>query len=122
MLGPNHLDNYAWACPFCNAAKSDAVDHRLGRRRVRLFHPRRDLWPDHFVFFHDYLFVTGFTAVGRATEAALRFNDARLAGPLGTRHEHIVAGRHPPTWARDWLASGRRGAQPPARPTRRDLL
>lgn len=98
--GPDHLDNYAWARPFCNLAKGQQVSGRVGRRTDRLFDPRRDRWNEHFVFLHKYLFITGVSHIGRATESALRLNDSRLNGPLGTRHDTILAGRFPPTWAR----------------------
>ena len=107
--GPDHVENYAWACPFCNGAKHQKVGRRVRGRTVGLFNPRRDWWPDHFAFFHGYLFIAGFTEIGRATERTLGFNDARLGGPLGTRHDQIMSGRYPPVWARDWLVS-----QPPA--------
>ena len=98
--GPDHLDNYAWACPFCNLAKGRQVTGRVGRCTDRLFDPRSDRWDDHFVFLHTYLFITGVSRLGRATESTLRLNDSRLNGPLGTRHDMILAGRFPPTWAR----------------------
>jgi len=40
------------------------------------------------------------TDIGQATAATLGFNDARLEGPLGTRHEAILTGRYPPSWLR----------------------
>lgn len=104
--GPDHLDNYAWSCPFCNEAKAQQISHRSGRRAYRLFDPRRDRWSDHFVFVHNYLFIVGLPGIGQATEQALRFNDARFGGPLGTRHDAILVGHYPPAWARRWLVSG----------------
>lgn len=101
--GPDHLDNLAWSCVYCNSAKREQVAHRAGRRAYRLFDPRRDAWTDHFVLAHAYLFIVGPVGIGRATQAALRFNDARLDGPLGPRHQAIVDGRYPPPWARRWL-------------------
>jgi 5-methylcytosine-specific restriction endonuclease McrA len=62
--GPDHVDNFAWACPFCNAAKGQQVAHRTGRRTYRLSDPRRDRWPDHFVFVHTYLFIVGLPGIG----------------------------------------------------------
>jgi hypothetical protein len=99
--GPEHLDNFAWCCPFCNVAKGQQVAHRVGRRPFRLFDPRRDRWSEHFTYVHNYLFIVGLPVIGRATEQALRFNDPRLNGPLGARHDAILIGRYPPTWARD---------------------
>jgi hypothetical protein len=51
----------------------------------------------------SYLFIVGVTGIGRATADALGFNDARPDGPLGARHEAILAGHYPPDWARPWL-------------------
>ena len=75
MRGPEHLDNFAWCCAFCNVAKAQQVAYRTGRRLVRLFNPRRDRWSEHFTFFHSYLIIRGITPVGRATQVALAFND-----------------------------------------------
>jgi hypothetical protein len=40
---------------------------------VRLFHPRRDLWFDHFAYEEQY--VVGTTPVGRTTVSLLEIND-----------------------------------------------
>jgi hypothetical protein len=105
--GPDHLDNFAWSCPFCNSAKRDRVAHAAGRVVSRLYDPRRDRWPEHFAFFHRYLFVVGLTAIGTATERTLAFNDSRLGGPLGTRHEAVLRRHYPPPWAHTWQGSSR---------------
>jgi hypothetical protein len=42
---------------------------------VSLFHPRRDVWADHFEF-HG-LRILGLTATGRATVHVLAMNDER---------------------------------------------
>lgn len=105
--GPDHLDNLAWACSFCNLGKGEQITGMSGRRRFRLFDPRRDRWSDHFFYLHRHLLIAGLPGIGKATERALQFNDARPEGPIGTRHEAIVAGRYPPAWARGWTASGR---------------
>jgi 5-methylcytosine-specific restriction endonuclease McrA len=97
-----HLDNFAWSCSACNRAKGQQIEARVGRRTYRLFHPRRQRWSSHFILLHNYLFIVGLTGVGRATTAALRLNDSRLDGPLGPRHDAILAGRYPPSWARAW--------------------
>jgi 5-methylcytosine-specific restriction endonuclease McrA len=101
---PDNLSNFAWSCAFCNTRKGNRVTFRLQRRAHRLFDPRSDQWREHFIFLRSYLFIVGITDVGRATTQVLGFNDARLNGPLGTRHEAILAGHYPPGWARSWLA------------------
>lgn len=103
--GPHHLDNYAWSCSHCNRVKWNTVGRRVEQTYVRLFDPRRDVWPEHFVFFHHYVLIQGISLIGRATERTLKFNDARIGGPIGPRHEAILAGTFPPPWARGWHAS-----------------
>jgi len=101
--GPDHLDNLAWCCPFCNGSKARRVTARIGGQSQRLFDPRRDTWQEHFTFMHQYLFVIGVTPIGQATERVLAPNRPGLNGPLGTRHDAIVEGHYPPWWARGWL-------------------
>jgi len=102
--GTDHLDNFAWACPFCNVAKGQQTVRRLGRDSHRLFDPRHDHWEEHFVFLHNYLFIVGVSPVGEATEQALQFNSGRINGPLGARHDAVLVRRYPPTWARGWCS------------------
>lgn len=67
--------NLALACYHCNLHKGPniaGVDPESGRLR-RLFHPRTDAWIDHFAWDGPYL--TGRTAVGRATISVLAIND-----------------------------------------------
>jgi HNH endonuclease len=76
--GENLADNMALACESCNLYKSDATtgaDPEEGRQ-VRLFHPRRDRWDEHFAFDGETGELHGLTAVGRATVARLRMNSA----------------------------------------------
>ncbi len=100
--GPDHLDNFAWSCPFCNYAKGQQVAGQVGRRAVRLFHPRRDRWATHFLLVEQHLLIVGGSDIGRVTVAALGFNDARPNGPLVARHRAILSGTYPPPWARRW--------------------
>lgn len=91
--GPNHLENYAWSCPFCNTAKGAQIAGRVAGLPTRLFDPRLDRWRDHFTSMHRFLFIAGITPIGVATEKALGFNGGGIGGPLGTRHESILVGR-----------------------------
>ena len=75
--GKSHVGNLAWACPRCNLCKSNRVkaeDPQSGQL-VRLFHPREDCWDDHFRW-EGYTIVP-MTAIGRATIAAMDFNNPR---------------------------------------------
>jgi len=100
--GPNHLDNFAWSCPFCNGFKGSTVSGKIGGRAYSLFHPRRDTWDEHFVLTDRSLLILGLTVIGEVTERLLRFNDSRPNGPLAVRHAAIVDGIYPPAWARAW--------------------
>lgn len=48
--GPTTAANLALACLRCNVAKGTDPGSWIGRppRLVRLYHPRRDSWTDHF--------------------------------------------------------------------------
>jgi hypothetical protein len=75
--GSDDADNLALACHRCNLHKGpnlvgiDAHDGQV----VRLSHPRRDRWSDHFVF--EAASISGLTPIGRATVRVLNMNDAR---------------------------------------------
>lgn len=77
--GDDSLDNLCLACPACNHAKGpnqsgyDPIDGEL----TRLFHPRLDIWEDHFSLHRGS--VVGLTALGRATIALLQMNRDRQA-------------------------------------------
>jgi len=98
--GPDHLDNFAWSCPFCNRAKGG----RVAQGRTRFFDPRHDRWPRHFMFppATGYIVIAGATPVGHASAgpSGLDFNAGGLEGSLVTRHLAIQAGAYPPPWAR----------------------
>lgn len=74
--GTTALDNLALTCPHCNAHKWTAVtevDPDTGQP-VRLFHPRQDVWDEHFAWAVGGE-IAARTAVVRATVTALRMND-----------------------------------------------
>ena len=79
--GATSLQNTALICPHCNLQKSDHVDGSdpLTGETVPLFHPRQQIWHDHFEWSVDspYLLL-GKTPCGRATLARLKMNDPDL--------------------------------------------
>ena len=92
--GPTSLDNLALACVTCSlrkAARVQARDRRTGDLTL-LFHPRRDLWNQHFAFTPNWR-VRGRSATGRVTIAALGMNRKPI---LAIRAELAAAGRFPP--------------------------
>jgi len=75
--GSSDLDNLAWCCPGCNLHKADRVEARdpESDADAPLFHPRRDVWSEHFLW-HDFSLV-GRTPSARATIAARDLNHPR---------------------------------------------
>lgn len=72
--GQSEAANLAYACVLCNRNKGTdvaTVDAASGAI-VRLFHPRRDRWTDHFEF--DANRIRALSDIGTATAALLRFN------------------------------------------------
>ena len=72
--GPTSEDNLAFTCARCNRYKGpnlSGVDAESGQV-VRLFHPRANVWAEHFAWNGPWL--AGRTAIGRATIQALRLN------------------------------------------------
>lgn len=75
--GTDDADNLALACHRCNLQKGPnltGIDPSTGEL-VRLFHPRRDRWVEHFRW--EGTHILGITARGRATVQLLAVNDAR---------------------------------------------
>jgi len=73
--GASDLGNLALACYHCNLHKGPniaSVDPESGVL-VALFHPRKDVWADHFKW--DGPRIVGRSAVGRATVRVLAMND-----------------------------------------------
>lgn len=87
-------DNLALACQGCNNHKynrTQSVDP-AANQLVPLFHPRRDVWRDHFAWDESYELIIGLTPVGRATIDALQLNRQEL---VNLRRMLYAAGEHP---------------------------
>lgn len=93
--GTNDSENLALACFRCNRQKSNyetSIDPRSGLPSS-LFHPRQDVWADHFIWSENGGEVIGLTPVGRATIERLRLNTPRI---IDIRLADVAIGRHPP--------------------------
>ncbi len=93
--GKSTLDNLALACQGCNNCKytkTTALDP-VTEKQVPLFHPRKDVWSDHFVWSDDSTRIVGRTPTGRATVEALQLN---REGLVNFRRILFAAGKHPP--------------------------
>ncbi len=80
------------ACNRCNASKGPnvaGIDGATGGV-VALFHPRRDVWAEHFKFAGPR--IVGLSAIGRATVSVLKMNDERR---VELRAELLVRGELP---------------------------
>src|SRR2546423_3757513 len=72
--GETAAHNLAWACFSCNLCKGSNIAGRdpENGKLVRLYHPRRDSWADHF--FWEGIWLRGKTDVGRTTIDVLEIN------------------------------------------------
>jgi hypothetical protein len=73
-VADDSLENLALACPDCNRYKGPNLTtlHPETRSIVRLFHPRRDVWSDHFEY--QGAVLVGRTPIGEATIRLLQIN------------------------------------------------
>jgi len=87
--------NLCRACRRCNEAKGEQtkVIDPLTSESVPLYHPRRDIWSQHFAWDQAGIHLTGLTPSGRATVIALDMNNALI---LFARRRWVNAGWHPP--------------------------
>lgn len=74
--GLTAIDNLALACVLCNKYKGSdiaSIDGESGDI-IRLYHPRRDNWQEHFLL--SAANIMPLTAIGRVTASLLQFNRA----------------------------------------------
>lgn len=93
--GATVLENLAWSCFGCNGhkhAKTQGIDPETSMPSP-LFHPRQQIWIDHFGWDRDFSQIIGKTPCGRATVAALHLN---RTGITNLRRLLTSAGLHPP--------------------------
>lgn len=94
--GPSTAENLALSCGFCNSSKGDktaATDVQSGDE-VGLFHPRSQIWSEHFEWSDNGINILARTSVGRVTIATLQINRVELCN---LRRALIRFGVHPPT-------------------------
>lgn len=84
--GATEADNLALSCALCNKHKGSdiaSIDPASGAL-VALFHPRRDLWRDHFGL--EGATITALTPTGRVTARLLAVNE-----PSRVRERELLA-------------------------------
>lgn len=76
--GETESDNLALACRSCNIFKSNYLNgaDETGSETIRLFHPRRDDWHNHFRIAAATFEIEGLTEIGRGTINRLRLNSS----------------------------------------------
>ena len=73
--GASTEDNLALACVACNRNKgADVAALSISGNPVRLFHPRRQRWAEHFRW--DSRYLEPLSEVGEVTIRILRLNDS----------------------------------------------
>jgi hypothetical protein len=93
--GETSLDNLVLSCGGCNGHKYTKVEafDPVSQTQAPLYHPRQQVWRDHFGWSTDYMQIIGLTAIGRATVEALKLN---RPGVINMRKLLLMAGLHPP--------------------------
>jgi hypothetical protein len=93
--GTNDSGNLAWSCPGCNGHKYNKVEapDPIDGVFASLFHPRNQVWAEHFGWNDDFTLVIGLSLTGRATVAALQMN---RTGVVNMRRVLFEMGLHPP--------------------------
>lgn len=93
--GASTEDNLARACQGCNNLKYDkttAIDP-VTLQEVPLFHPRKDVWHEHFTWSQDLTELVGVTPTGRATVTELKLNRQNV---VNLRAVLLPTRKHPP--------------------------
>ncbi|TXH68242.1 MAG: HNH endonuclease [Thiothrix sp.] len=92
--GVTHLDNLALSCAGCNGHKYNKTQapDPINNEMVSLFHPRQQIWTEHFSWNEHYTLIIGLTPTGRATVEALQLNRSALQN---LRAVLYLVGQHP---------------------------
>lgn len=93
--GETTLDNLALACQGCNNHKYNktvGIDS-INNNFVPLYHPRKQLWHQHFAWNQNFTEIIGLTPTGRATVETLKLN---REGVVNLRQVLYSVGEHPP--------------------------
>ena len=93
--GTSTLENLALSCQRCNNHKftaTHALDMATGTI-TPLYHPRNDIWSEHFQWSVDATEILGISPIGRATVQRLQLN---REGLINLRNVFVAVGLHPP--------------------------
>ena len=93
--GASTIDNLCLACSSCNGfkqAKTQGFDPDT-QQSVALFHPRQQLWAEHFQWSEAGTHLIGLTPTGRVTIEILQINNDLM---VTARTIWVSMGYHPP--------------------------
>ncbi|NJN30457.1 MAG: HNH endonuclease [Synechococcales cyanobacterium RM1_1_8] len=101
LNGSDDEANLALACTRCNGRRynfTEGIDP-VSQTVQRLFNPRQDLWPEHFIWSQDSQTILGTSPIGRATINRLDMNDDRHddGSIRRARRLWLRGGWHPPS-------------------------
>jgi hypothetical protein len=90
--GETTEENLCYSCFTCNRHKGSDLTSldEDGETIIRLFHPRRDLWSEHFSL--NGPIIEGKTETGRVTANLLQFNNMDR---IAEREDLINRGKYP---------------------------
>ena len=93
--GETEFANLCFCCRTCNEFKGGQTktEDPLSGEIVPLFHPRQQVWREHFTWDETGVYLTPLTATGRATIIALKMNNPVI---IAARRRWVSVGWHPP--------------------------
>lgn len=93
--GTNEFENLAYSCSGCNTFKHDKAEvyHAGLDKMISLFHPRKQVWSEHFAWNKDYTQIIPLTPIGYVTIEQLQLNREQLQN---LRAVLVIVGKHPP--------------------------
>jgi len=83
--GTNEESNLALACRSCNLRKGTRISGIApnSNSEVQFFHPRQNLWSEHFQIDTEAGMVVGITAIGKVTVENLEMNSTAQIAARG---------------------------------------
>jgi hypothetical protein len=92
--GSDDTDNLALSCSGCNSRKFTAIEAHdpVTGEMASLYHPRLDIWEEHFLWSDDRRLLIGKTPTGRATIVRIQLNRENV---VNLREALRDTGRHP---------------------------
>ena len=93
--GTDDLDNIANGCIRCNGFKYNKIEgfDEVSNKVARLYHPRTNVWDEHFKWDENYIQIIGITAIGRVTVNTLKMNHQKSKN---LRKLMRISFEHPP--------------------------